>query len=155
MDYSLPGSSVHEDSPGKNTGMGCHALLQGIFPTQGSNPGLPHCMADSLLSEPPGKSKNTGVCKLIPSPGELSRPKNQTGVSCIASWFFTKCAIREARLSGKLRCICSDNDAGIGSHVQNTGTEKAHGILCGSLTKVNIEGCCCRDCKWELWREAC
>ena len=37
------GSSVHGDSPGKNTGVGCHALLQGIFPTQGSNPGLPHC----------------------------------------------------------------------------------------------------------------
>ena len=31
------------DSPGKNTGVGCHALLQGIFPTQGSNPSLPHC----------------------------------------------------------------------------------------------------------------
>ena len=31
------------DSPGKDTGVGCHALLQGIFPTQGSNPGLPHC----------------------------------------------------------------------------------------------------------------
>ena len=31
------------DSPGKNTGVGCHALLQGIFPTQGSNPGLLHC----------------------------------------------------------------------------------------------------------------
>ena len=30
-------------SPGKNTGVGCHALLQGIFPTQGLNPGLPHC----------------------------------------------------------------------------------------------------------------
>ena len=30
---SLPGSSVHRDSPGKNTGMDCHALLQGIFPT--------------------------------------------------------------------------------------------------------------------------
>ena len=43
MDYSLPDSSVHGDSPGKNTGVGCHALLQGIFPTQGSNPGLPHC----------------------------------------------------------------------------------------------------------------
>ena len=40
---SLPGSSVHGDSPGKNTGVGCHALLQGIVPTQGSNPGLPHC----------------------------------------------------------------------------------------------------------------
>jgi len=35
--------SVHGDSPGKNTGVGCHALFQGIFPTQGSNPGLPHC----------------------------------------------------------------------------------------------------------------
>ena len=43
MDCSSPGSSVHGDSPGKNTGVGCHALLQGIFPTQGSNPGLPHC----------------------------------------------------------------------------------------------------------------
>ena len=45
-DCSLPGSSVHGDSPGQNMatpGMGCHALLQGIFPTQGSNPDLPHC----------------------------------------------------------------------------------------------------------------
>ena len=38
MDYSLPGSSVHGDAPGKNTGVGCHALFQGIFPTQGLNP---------------------------------------------------------------------------------------------------------------------
>ena len=29
--------------PGKNNGVGCHSLLQGIFPTQGSNPGLLHC----------------------------------------------------------------------------------------------------------------
>ena len=43
MDCSPPGSSVHGDSPGKNTGVGCHALLQGIFPTQQSNPDLPHC----------------------------------------------------------------------------------------------------------------
>ena len=34
MGCSLPGSCVHGDSPGKNTGVGCHALLQGIFPTQ-------------------------------------------------------------------------------------------------------------------------
>ena len=43
MDCSLPGSSVHGNSPGKNTGVGCHALLQGIFPTRGSNLGLSHC----------------------------------------------------------------------------------------------------------------
>ena len=36
-DCRQAGSSVHGDSPGKNTGVGCHALLQGIFPTQGSN----------------------------------------------------------------------------------------------------------------------
>ena len=38
-----PGSSVPGDSPGKNTGVDSHALLQGIFPTQGSHPGLLHC----------------------------------------------------------------------------------------------------------------
>ena len=43
MDYSPPGSSVHGDSLGKNPGVRCHALLQEIFPTQGSNPGLPPC----------------------------------------------------------------------------------------------------------------
>ena len=53
MDYSPPHCSVLGDSPGKNTGVGCRALLQGIFATQGSNPGLPH--VDSSLSEPPGK----------------------------------------------------------------------------------------------------
>ena len=43
MDCSPPGSSVCGDSPGKNTEVGCYALLQGIFPTQVSNPGLSHC----------------------------------------------------------------------------------------------------------------
>ena len=43
MDCSPPGSSVHGDSPGKNTGVGCHALPQGNFPTRGSNRGLLHC----------------------------------------------------------------------------------------------------------------
>ena len=43
MDYSLPDSSVHGDSPGKNTGVGSPALLQEIYPTQGLNTGLLHC----------------------------------------------------------------------------------------------------------------
>ena len=42
MDCMLPGSSIHGDYPGKNTGVGCHAVLQGIFPTQGLNLGLLH-----------------------------------------------------------------------------------------------------------------
>ena len=43
MDCSLPGSFVHGDSPRKNTGVGCHALLQQICPTQELNPSLLHC----------------------------------------------------------------------------------------------------------------
>ena len=43
MDCMPPGSSVRGDSPGRNTGVCCHPLLQGIFPTQGLKPNLPHC----------------------------------------------------------------------------------------------------------------
>ena len=43
IDCSLLDSSIHGDSPGKNTGVDSHFLLQGIFPTQGSTPGLLHC----------------------------------------------------------------------------------------------------------------
>ena len=60
MDSSLPGSSAHGDSPDKNIGVGCHALLQEIFPTQGLNPALPTLQANSLPSEPLGKPKNIG-----------------------------------------------------------------------------------------------
>ena len=50
--YFPPGSSVHGDSPCKNTGVGSLSLLQGIFPIQGSNPSLPHY---SLPAELQGK----------------------------------------------------------------------------------------------------
>ena len=56
MDCSLPGSSVHEDSPGKNIGVDRHSLLQEIFPTQGSNShplSLLHWQAGSLPLVPP------------------------------------------------------------------------------------------------------
>ena len=42
MNHSPPSSFVYGDSLGRNIGVGCYALLQGIFPTQGSNPGLLH-----------------------------------------------------------------------------------------------------------------
>ena len=43
MDCSPPGSTVHRILQARITGVGCHALLQGIFLTQGLNPGLLHC----------------------------------------------------------------------------------------------------------------
>ena len=58
MDYSPPRLLCPWNSPGKNTGVGSHSLLQGIFLSQGSEPGIkprsPTLQGDSLLSEPPG-----------------------------------------------------------------------------------------------------
>ena len=60
MDCSPPGFAAHgADSPDNNIGVGPHALLQGIFQSQGSNPCHPslvcllHCRAGSLLPAPP------------------------------------------------------------------------------------------------------
>ena len=81
------------DSPGKNTGMGCHALLQGIFPTQRSNPGLPH--GKRILYH-----LSHQVCLRIlewvvhPFSRGSPWPRNWTGVSCIAGRFFTTWATR-------------------------------------------------------------
>ena len=63
VDYNPTGSSVHGDSPGKNAGVGCHALLQRIFPNQGLDPGLPHYkrILYHLNHQEP---KNTGVGSL-------------------------------------------------------------------------------------------
>ena len=57
MDCNLPASPVHGISPGKITGVGCHFLLQGIFPTQGLNPHLrvSYTAGRFLTAEPPGK----------------------------------------------------------------------------------------------------
>ena len=54
MDGSPPGSSVHGIPPGKNTGLGGHFLLQGIFPIQGK-PTSPELQTDSLSAEKTGK----------------------------------------------------------------------------------------------------
>ena len=64
MDSSLPGSSVNGDFPGENTGVGCHALLQGIFRTQGSNLSLLclHWQVGSFPVAPPGKPMDLNKC---------------------------------------------------------------------------------------------
>ena len=67
MDCSPPGSSVPGDSPGKNTGVGCHASSRGSF-NPGIKPRSPALQVNSSLPEPPGKPKNTRV-------GSLSLPQ--------------------------------------------------------------------------------
>ena len=93
MDWGPPGS-VHGDSPGKNTGVGWYALLQGVFPTQGLNPGLMHCW--QLLYH----LNHQGSPKLLkwvvyPFSRGSSQPRNWTGISCFAGGFFTSQVTRE------------------------------------------------------------
>ena len=59
MDCSPPGSSVLGDSPGKNIGVGFHALLQGNLPSPGIEPGSPALQADSLPADLPGKPSDS------------------------------------------------------------------------------------------------
>ena len=58
-----PSGSSDGNSPGKNTGVGCHALLQGILPTQGLNL-VSHTAGRVFTTEPLGKPKNPGVGSL-------------------------------------------------------------------------------------------
>ena len=94
-DSSPPGSSVHGDSPGKNTGVSCHALLQGVFSTQRSNPGLPNCRQILYQLSHKGSPKKLEWVAYPFSRG-TSWPRNRTRVSCIAGGFFTSWAAREA-----------------------------------------------------------
>ena len=62
--------------PGKSTGVGCHFLLQGIFPTQGLNPGLQHCRQTILPSEPPWKQHRGNIFNILWQPimGKNQKP---------------------------------------------------------------------------------
>ena len=72
--------------------VGCHGLLQGIFPTQGSNPGLPYCRWILYHLNHQG-SPSVLEWVVYPSSSGSSWPRNWTGVSCITGGFFTSWAI--------------------------------------------------------------
>ena len=92
MDCSPPGSSVHGNSPSKNRGVGCHALLQGNLPNPGIEPRSPAFQADSLLSKPPGKPTNTGVDNLSLFQGIfLTQESNQGFLHCRPKKSKTNC----------------------------------------------------------------
>ena len=84
------------DSLDQNTGMGSLSLLQGIFPTQGSNPGLPYYRQILYQLSHKGSPRILEWVAYPFSSGS-SPPRNQTQVSWIAGGFFTHWAIREAQ----------------------------------------------------------
>ena len=84
------------NSPDQNTGVGSLSLLQGIFPTQGSNPGVPHCRRILYQLSHKGSPR---ILEWIAYPFSRgsSQPWNWTGVSYIAGRFFTNWVMREAQ----------------------------------------------------------
>ena len=92
------------NSPGKNTKVGCHVLLQGIFPNQGSNPGLLYCLSHR-------GSPSILEWVAIPSCRGSSHPRDQTQVSHNAGRFLTIWATREAMntgVSSMVLCVSLD-----------------------------------------------
>ena len=85
VSYSLRPHGLYSswNAPGQNTGVGSLSLLQEIFPTQGSNPGLPHCRR-ILYQLSHQRSPRMLEWVAYPFSSGSSQPRNQTGVSCIA-----------------------------------------------------------------------
>ena len=92
---SPPGFPVDGDSPGKNTGVSCHALLQGIFPTQGSNPGSQHC---KWILYGLSHQRNPRILEWVAFPFSRGTPdpRINLGSPAFADRFFTSWATREA-----------------------------------------------------------
>ena len=84
------------NSLGQNTGVDSPSLLQGIFPTQGLNPGLLHCRKILYQLSHEGSPR---ILEWVAYPfsSGFSQPRNQIGVSCTADRFFTNWAVREAQ----------------------------------------------------------
>ena len=90
------------NSPGQNTGVGSLSLLQGIFPTQGSNPGLLNCR--QILYQLSHK-RGRRIPEWVFFSSGSSQPRNRIRVSCIADGFFTNWAIREALWKWKWKLL--------------------------------------------------
>ena len=88
------------NSPGQNTGVGSLSLLQGIFPTQGSNAGLPHSRRILYQLSHQGSA---GILEWVAYPfsSGSSQPRNRTGVSWIAGRFKVKIGVLLIRRKGR------------------------------------------------------
>ena len=105
VDYSPPGCSVHGILQATMLEWVAISFSKGIFLTQGLNPGLPCCRQILYWVNHQGRPRRLAWVA-YPSSRGSSRPRNRTGVSCIAAGFFTSWATREAVLLPKRRTEC-------------------------------------------------
>ena len=136
MDYSP------WNSPGQNTGVGNHSFLQEIFPTQESNPGLPH-LGQILYQLSHKRSPRILDWVAYPFSRESSQPRNQTRVSCIPSRFFTNWPIREesscnAGDLGLIPGLGGSLGEGKGYSLQYSGLENSMDYIVHGVTKSSM-----------------
>ena len=93
------------DFPGKNTGMGCHFLLQGIFPTQGSNQRLLHWELDSLPLVPSAKSPNFVYAVVTVAQVYLGSVWASEFAQKASTWCMYSCNHRKAHIGLKLEML--------------------------------------------------
>ena len=107
MSDSLPPQGLYSpwNSPGQNTGAGSLSLLQGIFPTQGLNPGLLHCRWIIYQLSHEG-SPSILEWVTYPFSSGSSLPRNRTRVSCIADSLPTELSEKSKRMYRKKKNLC-------------------------------------------------
>ena len=107
MSDSFQPHGPYRNSPGQNTWVDSLSHLQGIFPTQGSNPGLLHCGWILYRLSHQGSPR---ILEWVAYPfsSRSSQPRNWTGVFCIAGRFFTSWATREAQKTQLTHAWTSD-----------------------------------------------
>ena len=131
------------NSPGQNTGVGSLSLLQGIFPTQGSSPGLPHCRKNLYQLRHKG-SPRILAWVAYPHSSRSSQPRNWTGVSCIAGGFFTNWAIREALVTSWVDPKCNHE-------VPNERVRRKERRYCAAGRGEENFSSTLQFCMWGLW----
>ena len=92
------------NSPGKNTGVGSHSFLQGIFTTQGWNPGLPFCTWILYCLSHQGSPRILEWVAISFFRGS-SWPRDWTCISCIGRWILYHWVTREASDFGICWCL--------------------------------------------------
>ena len=136
------------NSPGQNTGVGSLSLLQGIFPNQGSNPGLWHCRRILYQLNHQGSPR---ILEWVTYPfsSRSSWPRDWNGVSFIAGGFFTNWAIREASLPDHITCLLRNLSAG-----QEARDRTGHGTTDWlQIRKGVCQGCILSPCLFNFYAE--
>ena len=130
------------NSPSQNTEVGSRSLLQGIFPIQGLNPGLPHCM--QILYQLSYQGSPIPEWVAYPFSSRSSPPRSGTRVSCIAGRCFTSWATWKAHLRAQIspKKACRKLIPGIVAvifHILTTSRNLAAWILSCSLLGSKIQ----------------